>query len=408
MIFAYLPSPEYQWSEWKRGGYQRAKLAATCQRWRSIVEPTTFNTISIVCQTYDDVDMICSTLGKAGRVNHVRSLTLQFVDFDPEKLFKALTDIMDMLSSGNQDPGMWTAFYFESMDKKIKQTWVPADTAMLLSSPFPKARCVKDLQVDTWDHWGSPLLALRLAESTPCAVKKSLALEVGHEDIDQLSKLNIDWCGDSTKQLLLGLYQKGEAIITPTEYGESSDYLTRKLHEISLGLEKLTISYNSEIGIGIFGQDTLGSATRTAARWPRLERFWFDYDQCVVDELKIPPSSKLDRIVLAGLGAARLCQAQDRIWEAATIAAQHMPNLRKMVLHSGSRMMGPEFEVTKTHDSVCVTWSWYSTEQKIDWARGWSPNDNTLDMWRAFAKKQNMELTFRMIRDEGKEERVWN
>lgn len=225
-----------------------------------------------------------------------------------------------------------------------------------------------------------PLVNFRRAElHTSCPEANRLV------DLSQLMK---DWHGDSTKHLHLEINRGHEYSKSALRREISSRELTRKLHQISLGLKVLDLERNVGISIEIFGPDIL-KGNRAAAEWPLLESFHFDYDQCIIDALDVPRAAVLSRMAWSPSEASRLWPIQERVWEAAAVAAQRMPKLKSMRMRSRSTN-SPRLEVRIDDDSVHVVLTWHDDwRDTTDYAPNgdgrWRPTDKFLDAWRNYA-----------------------
>lgn len=171
-------------------------------------------------------------------------------------------------------------------------------------------------------------------------------------------------------------------------YERSFHKSTQNLHQMSLGLEHLYLIPSIGVEIEIFGQGLITG-------WPSLESFHFDYDQCILDKLETAGPAELIQVASSDSEASSLWPFQDRVWDAASAAAQRMPKLKDLSLCSCSST-GPNFDLARGRkqpaDRVDISWSWVGKQGNQEWR----PKDNILAAWKAFSKERIEALVVRL------------
>ncbi|KAK8004582.1 major facilitator superfamily domain-containing protein [Apiospora arundinis] len=170
------------------------------------------------------------------------------------------------------------------------------------------------------------------------------------------------------------------------------------LSDVSFGLRRLKISGESGIGFEIFGYSPDGSKRIHDHAWPRLQTLEFDYDQCVMDTLELIKEDYLET-ASSPTEAWRLGQAHNRVWEAATAAAQRMPELINFSLSSAFDT-GPMFCLEGAYRRL--TWAYDESWKGDD---KWTPNSAIVEAWRNLAREREGKELRAVIRRKG--EIIW-
>ncbi|KAK8113536.1 hypothetical protein PG984_014062 [Apiospora sp. TS-2023a] len=133
-----------------------------------------------------------------------------------------------------------------------------ANKAKLLAR-LPEVPAIKSLRVEAQGSSGTSLIVALVGKSTPCAWYKNLTLPMGQEEFHDL-EISSDLDGQTATS----------DSKTVAKYRESSDNLTRNVHQISLGTRNLILTPSTGVGIGILGADLIGGEITTTT-WESLE-----------------------------------------------------------------------------------------------------------------------------------------
>ncbi|KAK8064998.1 hypothetical protein PG997_011745 [Apiospora hydei] len=236
------------------------KLATVCIVWRDLVQDITFRTITKAYRRDDNLGLLPSVLSRAGNIQRLRCLDLTFYDIVMFRCASVVREVMGLLGSLEEEahalehPRITMLVWLFGTSRHYGST--PPDSRLLLGS-LPKVRFIKEFSIMNFSY-----------DST-----NDLSLETGKGN---------EWC-------LIGKDR------SPAPWTVNLFQLwTLRIHEISLGLKRLTFDGETRAGIEVFGP--LDLADSTAVEWPLLEEISMGYDQSIIQTLDPPTEAEMKRV----------------------------------------------------------------------------------------------------------------